>query len=125
MGVLKAAFGTFGGLVLFFIGLPALVILVVMVRAELRDAPGGHADRGAVVGSVYEPEIRAAAAQADAVVQLRKVQRALAARGYDPGPADGRLTDRTQAAIRAFERDNGLTETGQPGLRVSVLLSLD
>jgi peptidoglycan hydrolase-like protein with peptidoglycan-binding domain len=34
--------------------------------------------------------------------------------GYDPGPVDGRLGGRTQAALREFERDAGLPVTGQP-----------
>lgn len=44
----------------------------------------------------------------------RALQRALARRGYDPGPADGVPGDRTEAAVRAFQRANGLSVTGRP-----------
>jgi peptidoglycan hydrolase-like protein with peptidoglycan-binding domain len=33
--------------------------------------------------------------------------------GYSPGPADGRLTPKTQDAIRAYEKDNELPVTGE------------
>ena len=36
------------------------------------------------------------------------IQRQLAAHGYDPGPADGRLGRRTCQAILAYRRDAGL-----------------
>ena len=45
---------------------------------------------------------------------VRAIQGALAARGYDPGPADGLMGPRTQGAIATFERAQGLPVTGQP-----------
>lgn len=45
---------------------------------------------------------------------VRETQRALAERGYDPGPADGVLGPATTDALRRFQRDAGLSETGQP-----------
>lgn len=44
--------------------------------------------------------------------QIAAVQNALAALGHEPGPADGLLGGGTQAAIRNYERENGLNETG-------------
>ena len=44
--------------------------------------------------------------------QIAAVQNALAALGHEPGPADGVLGGGTQAAIRNYERENGLNETG-------------
>lgn len=40
------------------------------------------------------------------------VQRELAARGYDPGAADGSAGDKTTAAIKAYQHANKLPETG-------------
>ena len=40
------------------------------------------------------------------------VQLALAKRGYDPGPANGRAGKKTQAAIRKFQTDTGQKPTG-------------
>jgi N-acetylmuramoyl-L-alanine amidase len=34
--------------------------------------------------------------------------------GYDPGPADGRLSARTHAALAAFQHEHGLDPTGAP-----------
>ena len=44
---------------------------------------------------------------------IKQVQRMLAAGGYRPGPADGRLRVETAAAIRAFEQDQGLAPKGR------------
>ena len=43
---------------------------------------------------------------------LRAVQRELAARGFDVGPADGKASDKTRAAISAYEKGQGLAVTG-------------
>jgi peptidoglycan hydrolase-like protein with peptidoglycan-binding domain len=44
---------------------------------------------------------------------IKAVQRELATRGYDVGPADGKLNDKTRAAISAYEASEGLPVTGQ------------
>lgn len=44
---------------------------------------------------------------------VRQVQRSLAKLGYKPGAANGRLTPETMRAIRAFEGDQALPETGR------------
>ncbi len=43
---------------------------------------------------------------------LAKIQRGLAALGYDPGPADGIYGRKTSNAIEAFQADNALPATG-------------
>jgi peptidoglycan hydrolase-like protein with peptidoglycan-binding domain len=43
---------------------------------------------------------------------VRAVQRELAARGYDVGPEDGTLTDRTKAAIETYQGGHGLPVNG-------------
>ena len=43
----------------------------------------------------------------------RAIQDKLTELGYDPGPSDGTIGPQTRAAIRAYERDNGLPERGQ------------
>jgi peptidoglycan hydrolase-like protein with peptidoglycan-binding domain len=42
----------------------------------------------------------------------RTLQRALKAADYDPGPEDGKFGRRTTAALKKFQRDNDLSETG-------------
>ena len=45
--------------------------------------------------------------------QLSESQRLLERLGYSPGSADGKLTPKTQDAIRAYEKDNELPVTGE------------
>ena len=40
------------------------------------------------------------------------VQRGLAARGFDPGPADGVYGRRTAAAVKAFQGSQGMPQSG-------------
>lgn len=44
---------------------------------------------------------------------IKAIEQALANNGYDPGSADGVLTSQSVRAIRKFERDKGLRETGR------------
>lgn len=44
---------------------------------------------------------------------VRTVQQALSGLGYNTGKVDGRLTDDTSRAIRDFESDNGMPDTGR------------
>jgi peptidoglycan hydrolase-like protein with peptidoglycan-binding domain len=55
--------------------------------------------------------VKAETAEAQDVI--RSVQRSLAKLGYKAGPANGRLTPETARAIRAFEGDQALPETGR------------
>lgn len=64
------------------------------------------------------PEVKSPHAKA----MIRQVQQLLAARGYRPGPADGRLSGETVAAIRAFERDQRLAPKGRISADVLVRL---
>lgn len=57
------------------------------------------------------PQGGQSAAAADATVQ--SVQRQLSQRGYQAGPADGIMGENTQAALLNFQRDQGLSQTGQ------------
>ena len=45
--------------------------------------------------------------------RVATAQRALARHGKDPGPIDGRMGPRTQAALRAFQTEQGLAPHGQ------------
>lgn len=47
-----------------------------------------------------------------ALAYAEDLQRELAVRGYDPGPVDGVIGGRTEAAIRAYQRDVGLPVDG-------------
>lgn len=45
--------------------------------------------------------------------RVRRAQTGLAELAYEPGPIDGELTLQTRDAIKRFERDRGLPETGE------------
>jgi len=51
-------------------------------------------------------------AAVDYRAQVKSVQLALNARGYDAGPADGALGPRTRGAIRSYQVASGLTASG-------------
>ncbi len=44
---------------------------------------------------------------------MRAVQQVLADLGYAPGPVDGALGEATTRAIRAFQHDRKIAETGR------------
>lgn len=47
-----------------------------------------------------------------AMTDTRSAQDALKTQGFDPGPADGRMGPRTQAALNDYQRKNDLPVTG-------------
>ena len=55
-------------------------------------------------------------------LEIKKIQSMLKALGYTPGPADGVFGNRTQLAIRQFETDAGLYETGNPSAELLRIL---
>ena len=48
-----------------------------------------------------------------AKANVRQAQEALKAQGHDPGPVDGVMGPQTKDALRAYQRAQNLTETGQ------------
>ncbi len=53
----------------------------------------------------------------------RDLQRRLTAAGYDTGGTDGVIGPKSQAAIRAYQRDTGLAVTGEPSAQLLQRLS--
>lgn len=69
----------------------------LVLGASATDTPSG-------AGEVRSPHAEAT---------IKQVQRLLAANGYRPGPSAGQLDADTVAAIRAFEKDQGLSPKGR------------
>jgi hypothetical protein len=67
--------------------------------------------------------LQARAAMSEPLAGTRAIQQRLAELGYKPGPIDGMDGPRTRAAIRAFERDQGLPQTGRATPEVITALS--
>lgn len=55
---------------------------------------------------------------------VRSAQQALRAKGYNPGPSDGVMGPRTEAAVRQFQQKEGLTETGRLDTDTKVRLGM-
>lgn len=57
--------------------------------------------------------------------EVRRVQQALAAEGYDPGRSDGAMTNDTRTAIREFQKDNGIVMTGGLDAKTAARLGIE
>jgi hypothetical protein len=73
---------------------------------------GGEATPAATGAATPVAPVAPAAASTGSVV--KDVQASLAAAGYDPGPADGRMGAKTRAAIIRYQQANGLAVDGMP-----------
>ena len=81
------------------------------LRAYQRDhglSVTGRLDSQTASALVSEPSMTAASA-----ADIRTAQRQLKDRGYYAGPVDGVLGAATENALRAYQRDRGLTVTGR------------
>jgi peptidoglycan hydrolase-like protein with peptidoglycan-binding domain len=122
MGVLPARF-----VFLAFIGLTGGIIYNALYLQDLHGVPvaGSSQPRKVVTTSVSAPSadteklppvstdlppLKVDPNASDLL--LRAVQRELATRGFDVGPIDGKATDKTRAAISAYQKSQGLPITG-------------
>jgi membrane-bound lytic murein transglycosylase B len=81
------------------------------------------ADRIAGAGGLNRPPPNDEALR---VSEVEAIQATLAARGYDPGPADGIWGPATRRALAAFEQDSGRVADGYPDPdTVNTLLAAD
>jgi len=100
---------------------PVTLSLAALIEQSEARAQEMQAGAPAPVGPAAErlqtPELQTDSARlpanAPAAALVRDVQSALAARGYQPGPADGNAGPVTRAAILAFEHDYGLPATAE------------
>lgn len=101
----------------------SLAALIEQSEGRSQDAPTSSAAAPETTGAtgitkLFERAVRtetyvpAQPAQTTATL-VRDVQSALAARGYEPGVADGNAGPITRAAILAFEHDHGLPATAE------------
>jgi peptidoglycan hydrolase-like protein with peptidoglycan-binding domain len=66
-----------------------------------------------VLGESVMPVANPSAPPAETVALIKAVQQILTDQGYDPGTVDGVIGAGTIAAIKAFERDRSLAESGR------------
>lgn len=56
---------------------------------------------------------------------VKQVQEKLSSQGYDPGPADGKMGPKTQAALKKLQEDRSLSTSGQLDQQTLATLGLD
>ena len=84
----------------------AIINPIMIAQAEIIGAHGGGKRPG------YSTEATPDDSQTYSVEQIKEVQTLLNSAGYDCGVADGVAGSKTEAAIRKYQNDHGLTETG-------------
>ncbi len=57
--------------------------------------------------------------------KVKEVQAALKSKGMDPGPEDGVMGPKTQAALREFQKSNSLQATGRIDEKTASALGID
>jgi hypothetical protein len=95
---------------LLTLGLSAMLAMPVLAVAQ--SSQGGSGDRGyGDRGSSARME--RLGQEALGPEQIREVQKQLKEAGFNPGPIDGQLGRQTSQAIREYQKDNGLPQTGR------------
>jgi S1-C subfamily serine protease len=90
---------------------------------DVPDFIGYHPD-GELEPSEVRPYVSANGGPAgSAGYDLATIQRALAAKGYNPGAADGIMGPKTRDAIRKYQAENRLSVTGQPSMELQKILT--
>lgn len=90
---------------------PARADTAVQQQAGLPNRLGGFAMSGQ---NLIDARVAADVARKRTTL-VQEIQRLLTTRGYAPGPANGHLGLVTRSAILAFEHDQGLSLTAEPG----------
>jgi len=86
-------------------------------RQDQGDSGGGQS-KGIQRGSQIERS------QQFSEAEIREVQEKLGEQGYDTGTPDGKLGPSTQQALRDFQKEKGLPQTGQPDEQTKVALGI-
>jgi len=76
-------------------------------------APGGGSMPSASGGSMSGGKSGTSMNGGAGSEQVKSVQKALQEKGMDPGPIDGVMGPKTMAALKAFQKDQKLTESGR------------
>ena len=75
--------------------------------------PGANSLRAAIAGAAAASGTASGTASSGGY-NVSMIQKALADKGYNPGPIDGQMGAKTGAAIKAYQTAMGLEATGQP-----------
>jgi putative peptidoglycan binding protein len=87
-------------------------------------ASGSSSQRG-TSGSSGEMQTQRSGSQRMSKDKVKEVQAALKSKGMDPGPEDGVLGQKTQGALREFQKSNNLPATGRIDEKTADALGVD
>ncbi len=104
--------------------LAASVVFALMLAGSLFEAETAGASGDGSWQSSSERRTWRHPQRAPTRERYKQIQRALKARGYDPGPIDGRWGSRSAAALKRFERDHHLPGDGKLDALVLITLGL-
>jgi peptidoglycan hydrolase-like protein with peptidoglycan-binding domain len=103
--------------------LAALSMLSVGVLLYTGAGPGGqNVEAGQVRASVDRSPADPSARYRS---QMTLAQETLRSFGYEPGPIDGIMRFETESALRAFQREHGLSVTGQANPETLAALGIE
>jgi peptidoglycan hydrolase-like protein with peptidoglycan-binding domain len=77
-------------------------------RSSDQSAAGSQTASASQTGSASQQKSAGKISNAD----MRKVEEALKAKGYDPGPINGEMDAQTRQAVRDFQKKNNMADTG-------------
>jgi len=92
---------------LLTVGLSAMLAMPVLALGS------GSGSGGSASGIRMERSGQQEMGQQMGAEQVRMAQKQLKEAGFNPGPIDGQLGQKTAQAIREFQKSNGLPATGQ------------
>ena len=108
----------FGAIVIALLAVVFIVANAAFLQSAPHPAPifqtraDGEIVSGIDSGRKSAERVTQSAADKAEMERIRRFQTLLSERGYDAGTADGVIGTKTRQAIKAFERDQGLPETG-------------
>jgi peptidoglycan hydrolase-like protein with peptidoglycan-binding domain len=84
-----------------------------MLAMPMLATGSGSGSSGSASGTQMERGGHRQMGQEMSAEQIRMAQQQLKEAGFDPGPIDGQLGQKTAQAIREYQKSNGLPATGQ------------
>jgi peptidoglycan hydrolase-like protein with peptidoglycan-binding domain len=84
---------------------------------EPGSSPGAQSAAGGTTGRLSQEGLSRS--------EILEIERALQARGFDPGKVDGEIDEETRRALRAFQQANNLRATGDIDAQTARELGVD
>ena len=96
--------------------------VAVLATLMLAESASAQATSGSTYKAAYKGR-KASLVTGDEMVKA--AQQALKDKGHDPGTVDGRMGPKTQAALREFQKAQGMESTGELDAKTTGALGMD